>query len=75
VRQEDVKAAIRLGIAKINVGMEIRQAYEKAITETADTALAQQKVYERTCWLITDYFGTAGINGLVTNRAQQGFQP
>lgn len=64
VRREDVRAAMPKGIAKVNVGMEIRQAYESAIAETGRTDIAQQKVYERTCWLIRDYYGTAGINKL-----------
>ncbi len=68
VRREDVRAAMRRGIAKINVGMEIRQAYESAMAETGRTQAAQQNVYERTCWLIRDYFQTAGINKLITGQ-------
>ena len=60
VKRESVLAAIKHGIAKINIGTEIRQAYETALRETKSVAAAQDAVYERTCWLIRDYFGIAG---------------
>ena len=72
VKREYLIAAIQAGIAKVNVGTEIRQAYE------ADEAgpfrrlgafgkVAQDAVYERTCWLIRDYFGIAGIRRFVSD--------
>ena len=60
IQQEYARAAIQRGIAKINVGTEIRQPYEAALQETGSVAQAQQAVYERTCWVITEYLGTAG---------------
>jgi ketose-bisphosphate aldolase len=60
VRQEYLLAAIKRGIAKVNVGTEIRQTYERALTESGDVAAAQDAVFERTCWLLGDYFGLAG---------------
>jgi len=60
VNQDNVLAAIRRGIAKVNVGTEIRQAYETALRKTGSVAGAQQATYERTSWVIKDYFG---ING------------
>ncbi|GAB4537959.1 MAG: class II fructose-1,6-bisphosphate aldolase [Anaerolineae bacterium] len=60
VRQEHLLAAIKKGIAKVNVGTEIRQTYESALRETGDVAAAQDAVYQRTCWLLKDYFGLAG---------------
>jgi fructose/tagatose bisphosphate aldolase len=73
VKQEYLLAAIKKGIAKVNVGTEIRQAYEIAMKELGSVAAApdaalrqaQDVVYERTCWLIRDYFGLAGIRSLV----------
>jgi ketose-bisphosphate aldolase len=66
VKQEYLLAAIKKGIAKVNVGTEIRQAYESALRESGSEAAAQGAVYERTSWLIRDYFGLAGTRGLVT---------
>jgi fructose-bisphosphate aldolase class II len=60
VKRESVLAAVKQGIVKINIGTEIRQAYEVTLRETKSVAAAQDAVYERTGWLIRDYFGTSG---------------
>jgi ketose-bisphosphate aldolase len=65
VKQEYLLAAIKKGIAKVNVGTEIRQAYESTLRELENVTAAQDAVYERTCWLISDYFGLAGTRKLV----------
>jgi fructose-bisphosphate aldolase class II len=69
VKQEYLLAAIKKGIAKVNVGTEIRQAYETALRETGDLSAARDAVYDRTCWLLKDYFGLAGTRGQVTGQA------
>jgi len=65
VKREHLLAAIQKGIAKVNIGTEIRQAYESALRVSESVAAAQDAVYERTCWLIRDYFGLAGTRRLV----------
>ena len=65
VKREYLLAAIKKGIAKVNIGTEIRQAYEAALRESGSVAAAQDAVYDRTCWLIRDYFGLAGTKRLV----------
>ncbi len=65
VKREYLLAAIKKGIAKVNIGTEIRQAYESALRESDSVAAAQDAVYDRTCWLIRDYFGLAGTRRLV----------
>jgi ketose-bisphosphate aldolase len=60
VRQEYVLAAMRQGIAKINIASEIRQAYESVRRERGSIAAAQDAVYERTRWLIRDYLRLSG---------------
>jgi fructose-bisphosphate aldolase class II len=65
VKQEYVLDAITKGIAKINIGTEIRQAYEAALRESGRVMAAKDAVYERTCWLIRDYFGLANTRNLV----------
>ena len=67
VRQEFLLAAIKKSITKVNIGTEIRQAYEAALGESGSVATAQDAVYERTCWLIRDYFGLAGVRKLVAD--------
>ncbi|MGQ9501883.1 MAG: class II fructose-bisphosphate aldolase [Anaerolineae bacterium] len=60
IKRDNVLAAIKKGIAKVNIGTEIRQAYEYAWRATGSIAKAQDACYERTCWVIRDYFGIAG---------------
>jgi ketose-bisphosphate aldolase len=61
IRPDNLRQAMKLGIAKINIGTEIRQAYEAALKETGSVPQAQQAVYERTRWVIADFLGVAGI--------------
>ncbi|MCC6446758.1 MAG: class II fructose-bisphosphate aldolase [Armatimonadetes bacterium] len=68
IRAEDIRAAARLGIAKVNVATEIRQAYEAAVRDSGDTAQAQKAVYERTRWLLRDYFGLSGTAARLTGQ-------
>jgi len=67
IRREDVCASMRMGIAKINVGTEIRQAYEQVIAASGDVERAQQAVYERTSYLVKEWFGLAGIARKILN--------
>jgi fructose-bisphosphate aldolase class II len=60
VKQEYLLGAVKRGIAKVNIGTEIRQAYESAIRSTGDVATAQTAVYDRASWMIRDYFGLSG---------------
>jgi fructose-bisphosphate aldolase, class II len=61
IQPDNVRAAVKLGIAKINIGTEIRQAYEAALKQTGSVSQAQQAVYERSLWVIEDFLGAAGI--------------
>ena len=59
IKQDYILRAIENGIAKINVATEIRQPYEFALEERpGDIAYAQQKVYERTRWVIHEFLHT-----------------
>jgi ketose-bisphosphate aldolase len=60
VRREYLLAAIQEGIAKVNVGAEIRQAYESALRDSGKVSTAQDAVYTRTTWLLNDYFNLSG---------------
>jgi ketose-bisphosphate aldolase len=61
IRQADMRASLTRGIAKVNVGTEIRQAYEQSIQAGSSVSAAQDAVYERTVSLIRDWFGLSGI--------------
>ena len=69
VRQEYLLAAIKRGITKVNVGTEIRQTYEPALAKSGSVAAAQDAVYERTSWLLRDYFGVAGTRQQIVEGA------
>jgi ketose-bisphosphate aldolase len=57
IPREVVRAAFKKGISKINIGTEIRQVYETALTSTGEIGKAQQAVYERTAWLLDEFLG------------------
>lgn len=69
IRRDDVLAAFPRGIAKINVGTEIRQPYEQAMRETGDVAAAQEATYQRTTWVLRDHLGVAGKRNAITREA------
>ncbi len=61
VKQEYVLGSFKHGITKVNVGTEIRQAYEHGLRAANDVEAAQQACYERTYALLTEWFCIAGI--------------
>ena len=65
IQQEYVLKSMKKGIAKINVGTEIRQAYEQALKSGGSVATAQEAVYQRTVSLIRDWFGLSGIRARI----------
>jgi len=69
VKREHVLDAIKRDITKVNIGTEIRQAYRSALRASGSVAAAQDAVYERTSWLIRDYFGLSGTRALVMGQA------
>jgi fructose/tagatose bisphosphate aldolase len=64
IEKSSVLEAIKNGIAKINIGTEIRQAYESALKmRPGDTAFVQEAVAEKVRWMISEYFGIEGSAG------------
>ena len=61
-----IKRGVKAGIAKINVGTEIRQTYEKGL-EGANIRNAQEKVYQRVRELIRD-MGISGSRNILTGK-------
>ena len=52
IKIDYIKKGIKAGIAKINVGTEIRQCYEKAMEAQNDSGFAREAVYSRVRELI-----------------------
>ena len=71
IQREFVLASFQKGIAKINVGTEIRQAYESTLQATGKVTAAQDAVYERTSWLIGEYFGLKNMQPLLVLEGMQ----
>ena len=65
IPREYVLAAFQKGISKINIGTEIRQAYESILQLSRKISAAQDAVYERTRWLIGEYFGLKNMQPLL----------
>ncbi len=65
IPRDYVLAAFKKGIVKINIGTEIRQAYESNLKDSGKVSAAQAAVYERTSWLIGEYFGLKNIQPLL----------
>ncbi|MBT9150779.1 MAG: Fructose-bisphosphate aldolase [candidate division WS2 bacterium] len=56
IKQEYVLEGIKNGICKINIGTEIRQAYESCIHETNDIEKTRNGVADKVRFLIEDYY-------------------
>lgn len=66
VRHEYILNAFKAGIAKMNVGTEMRQTYEAALNEkTGDIAYAQEKLYWRTRDFIANYMFNTNLKDLL----------
>lgn len=52
--------AFQLGVAKLNIGTDIRQAYENSMRTTGQVGKAQDAVYKRVCWLLRREYKLAG---------------
>ncbi len=55
IRKEYIVEAIKSGIVKINVGTEIRQAYEQAFAKNKDVEEARESCYQRTREVISQF--------------------
>ncbi|MDD4081262.1 MAG: class II fructose-bisphosphate aldolase [Eubacteriales bacterium] len=55
IQQDYIARGVKAGIAKINVGTEIRQPYERVIAEGGSVLQAQDAVYKRTVELIREF--------------------
>lgn len=65
IPREYVLASFQKGISKINIGTEIRQVYESILQSSGKTSSAQDAVYERTSWLIGEYFSLKNMQPLL----------
>jgi len=55
-----VRKSVPLGIVKMNIGTELRQTYENALSGDGTIEKAQEKLYERCCGIFNDELYVAG---------------
>jgi fructose-bisphosphate aldolase class II len=65
IKQADMLASIKKGIAKVNVGTEIRQAYDQGMKAKGTVIGAQDAVYDKTVYLIKEWFKQSGISAKI----------
>ena len=65
IQREYILQAARNGLAKINIGTDIRHAYEKTLKKTGSVQKAQAEVAKTMEYLIVDYFGVKGSRALL----------
>ena len=65
VKQEYILQGMKSGIAKINIGTEVRQVYEQSMRDSDDVPKAQQAVYDKIVWMLNEYFQIAGTKAKV----------
>ena len=64
VKRESVLEAVKNGITKINVGTNLRQAYEKGLKDNIDSA--KRAVAVEVEYIITDYYGIKGSSSILS---------
>ena len=65
IENDYILRGIQAGIAKINVGTEIRQAYEQAMREGGSVSSAREAVYQKVRRMITDVLDIANTRTLL----------
>ena len=67
IKKEYIREAVRRGIAKINIGMSIRQPYEAGLKESP--AAARKAAFEATVQVLTQELGLHGTRRVVNPEA------
>lgn len=68
IKREYLLQAINNGLTKINIGTDIRHAYEKTLRKVNDVEKAQEAVSNAMEYLIVDYFGIKGSKALLEEK-------
>jgi ketose-bisphosphate aldolase len=65
IKREYILEAIKNGLTKINIGTDLRHAYEKNLRKTQNVSSAQKEVSKLMEYLIVEYFGIGGSKSLL----------
>ena len=66
IPRDNIQQAVQHGIAKINIGTEVRQTYEQALKASDSTEKAQAAVHEKTRSILREFLEIAGKRQDVT---------
>jgi ketose-bisphosphate aldolase len=65
IDEQSIRDSVLVGIAKINVGTEIRQAYENALKDSGDIKGAEEALYLKVREIISVMLGVSGTKSLL----------
>jgi len=65
IQPESIRAGIKNGISKINIGTDIRQPYEQAMRENKTIEQARQIIYEQTCDILENLLDLKNSRNIV----------
>ena len=65
IPRKSIRRAMEHGVAKINIGTELRQTYEQTLKHSSSIDQAQLAVYEQTRTMLRDFFGVSGTAGRI----------
>jgi len=60
INRENILEAVQNGLSKLNIGTDLRHAYERSMRETDSVERAQEAVSQKMEYLIVEYYGIAG---------------
>jgi len=67
IKRENILEAVQNGLSKLNIGTDIRHAYERRLRETGSVEDAQDAVAEKMEYLIVEYYGIGGSRQKLTS--------
>ncbi len=65
IKREYILEAMKNGLSKINIGTDIRQAYERELKESGNVERAQKRVSDVMEYLIDEYYGIKGSKSIL----------
>jgi len=68
IKREYVLEAIKNGITKINIGTEIRQAYERGLGESSNIKEAQKETKEKVKEVVSSYYEIEGSARILSEK-------
>jgi len=65
IAKESILAGVANGIAKINIGTDVRQPYEQVIQRGGSVGEARQAVYDKACWVLRSMLEVEGSRNII----------